>query len=512
MAGVALRESVTVEERPGGKVRAADRASGAAHDVPAALAEALRRAAAVGETDDADLLGWLEARHLVMSERTRRVEAWGAARLGPRAGAVRLLPGSRFTCHGCGLCCQSYTLGPIAGAERERILERASDLAPHVATPVDRWFAPRPERDAEGRATYTLGRTDAGACVFLGADRLCEVHRRLGGERKPFICRRFPLAVSDRPDGVLVTIRPECETLARSRDDGEPLADQMDWVRAIAAEERNPTRVAGLVRVMGDCHVPYPLARAIEEGVLDRVRSAAPVEDALLAVRDLVLATAQALRAHPDPEDLDRAEAIARAGPAGIPGAAAGPGDPRAAMGALGALSDLLIGGLDTFVRLRGEELPGSFAASNTLLAADVIRTLRASLSVRLGWPVPPGLPSDAVEEARRAAAVGAGSHDPAVQDFVRSAIVEVAGGSRPLAAGPGLVYGYAHVALTVFVARWGARLQAARRGAVVAGREDWNRALGLADRTLRLMDLAGAASAVVAFFANLFAADDLPT
>ena len=55
-------------------------------------------------------------------------------------------------------------------------------------------------------------------------------------------------------------------------------------------------------------------------------------------------------------------------------------------------------------------------------------------------------------------------------------------------------------------------RLLALRRGVAAATREDWNHAVVVTDRSLRLMDVAGAAPIVVSFYADLFATADLPS
>ena len=51
-----------------------------------------------------------------------------------------------------------------------------------------------------------VGRKDDNRCVFLGEDKLCEIHREMGIESKPVPCRQFPFVVKQTPDGLHVGI------------------------------------------------------------------------------------------------------------------------------------------------------------------------------------------------------------------------------------------------------------------------------------------------------------------
>jgi Fe-S-cluster containining protein len=510
-----LKPGLTVESGPGGMVLVIDRAGPMRHEVPAPLIEAVRAAFAAGTPPEGSAARWLEARHLLVSERVARVDAWGQARTpAPPAGGalpVLVLPGSRFTCHGCGACCESYTPAPITRVERERILERAADLAAVVETPVEGWFKPHSEPGLDGDETWQLGKIETGACVFLGKDKLCNIHKAIGPERKPLVCRRFPLQVTHRPDATLLTLRVECETFSRSRDDGQPLEEQTAWIEAIAREERGLV-LPPLVRLAEDLYLPYALGRAIEKRALGLMRGAPTVEQAHLAIRDVVMGIALSLAARPEPEDLDRAEALAQ-GPLEQLRAIKPPSQPRTALEALRLLLDLLLEAVPEWNEVRASEKPYALrAAANDRFMVDVLAGLQAYLGGRLGWPLSPVVKPEMAEEGRAAAAVRASSDDPKVVDFVRDCFVQYIGSSKPLVAAPGLVYGYAHLALTQLFARFGARLLAFRAGRSAATPADWNHSLAVVDRSIRLLNIAGAAPYVIGLYADLFATEDLPS
>src|SRR5262249_29068811 len=122
--------------------------------------------------------------------------------------------------------------------------------------------------------------------------------------------RSFPLQLTVRPDATFVSIKPLCETFARSRDDGQPLAEQIEWLRGTIERDAGPFKLPRLIRVLGETFIPWPLALTLEKRALDLIRRAPQVELAHLAIRDLAFATLATLGSAPDVEALERAERL----------------------------------------------------------------------------------------------------------------------------------------------------------------------------------------------------------
>lgn len=168
-----LRPALALEKKPDGSCAVLDRVGQARHPVPSKLAAAVEAAFVEGSPRDPEATAWLELRHLAMSDRVQRVESWAASRL-PRAvprdkRPITMLPRSRFTCHGCGMCCESYVAGPVSGVERERILARASALAPHVRAPVESWFVPTATRASRPGSSGGSPRARASSSATTGS-------------------------------------------------------------------------------------------------------------------------------------------------------------------------------------------------------------------------------------------------------------------------------------------------------------------------------------------------------
>jgi lysine-N-methylase len=104
------------------------------------------------------------------------------------SGELVAPPGLRFTCTRCGDCCRSWNvmLGP---GEEERLAAldwqgREEDLV--GATAAVSSMLPG------GQRARRLARRADGACIYLGADNLCRIHRHFGGDSKPLMCRMYP--------------------------------------------------------------------------------------------------------------------------------------------------------------------------------------------------------------------------------------------------------------------------------------------------------------------------------
>jgi hypothetical protein len=80
---------------------------------------------------------------------------------------------------------------------------------------------------------YTLGHI-GDACVFLDDDDLCAIHKELGLEAKPFMCKQFPNHVVSTPEGIIATLDFACPTVVA--DDGAPVREQEPDLRARIAE------------------------------------------------------------------------------------------------------------------------------------------------------------------------------------------------------------------------------------------------------------------------------------
>jgi lysine-N-methylase len=181
----------------------------------------------------------------------------------------------RWSCHQCGVCCRG-SIVPLSNEDMARLIEQGWHARPefqHVQTTV-----PYP---GGGRQ---LGKRADGSCVFLQDDGLCLIHKELGFDAKPLICRMFPLQLIPHEKDAVLTLRRACPSAAA--DKGQQLGEQLKDARAYAAEgnlvkegaaapplksgepaewKRSRMLLDALARIAGDER--YPVVRRLVHGL-----------------------------------------------------------------------------------------------------------------------------------------------------------------------------------------------------------------------------------------------------
>lgn len=205
--------------------------------------------------------------------------------------ALRALTEPRHACHACGACCHGVRVRLLGDEEQARIRTLAAQL--QVLDPIE-----------DGRLRFADGR-----CVFLGADKKCQLHRHYGAAAKPLLCQQYPVVLLNTESGSRIGVDPGCLTLYGHWRDGDlipanarlvPTASVMEPAQAsteralLTWSNRRDASVAGMLRfIMG-----HPPGSSLPPGLagrwLARVRAArldqlllhpeigAPVRDALL--------------------------------------------------------------------------------------------------------------------------------------------------------------------------------------------------------------------------------------
>jgi len=134
----------------------------------------------------------------------------------------------RFTCHMCSGCCRGWNV-TLTDAEAERFK--------HHDWPKARpRMAGREIFEPAGEGRWHLSHIED-ACIFLDEDNLCAIHKELGMDAKPLMCRQFPYHLSATPDGVVASLDFACPSVVAN--DGAPLDEQLEDVRAVAIEAQN---------------------------------------------------------------------------------------------------------------------------------------------------------------------------------------------------------------------------------------------------------------------------------
>ena len=126
-----------------------------------------------------------------------------------------------FSCHMCSGCCRNWDV-LATQAEVDRFRDHD-------------WKATRPRFEGREilnpaeRGLYKLAHIED-ACIFLDEDNLCAIHKELGSNAKPLMCKHFPYHLTDTPEGVIVSLDFGCPTVVA--DEGAPIESHAGDVRA----------------------------------------------------------------------------------------------------------------------------------------------------------------------------------------------------------------------------------------------------------------------------------------
>jgi hypothetical protein len=129
-----------------------------------------------------------------------------------------------------------------------------------------------------------------GACVFLGEDRLCAVHKEIGPSAKPIGCTQFPFIMRPTPDGVFVGVSFYCSAVQANH--GRPLAEHEGELQRILAMHHFPG-IGKEVALAPGRSIDWALYRTIEAD-LHRALQEEPLAEGAWrgAMRVLLLAAA----------------------------------------------------------------------------------------------------------------------------------------------------------------------------------------------------------------------------
>lgn len=107
---------------------------------------------------------------------------------------------------------------------------------------------------------YRLAQRPDGSCVFLMEDGLCRIHKELGFDAKPLVCRMFPLQIVPRDHSAVVTIRRACPSAAA--DLGQTVEEQLEFARQLARERHLADAAPNPPALKAGEAASWPVARA----------------------------------------------------------------------------------------------------------------------------------------------------------------------------------------------------------------------------------------------------------
>lgn len=180
-------------------------------------------------------------------------------------------PDVRYECVECGFCCRQNWVVEVDEECFEAHPEEIGEYASEV-----------PGKNGEAAGRIIRPEKPGGGCPLLGEDNLCDIHKRMGYDAKPFVCREFPFRFITTPRGVLVDVSFVCGEVLNQR--GKELEHHEEELKRLYAKTRRKLRIDDKVLLKTKTSITYEAYLLIEETLQEILsQTEYSIEDRLVA-------------------------------------------------------------------------------------------------------------------------------------------------------------------------------------------------------------------------------------
>jgi Fe-S-cluster containining protein len=166
-------------------------------------------------------------------------------------------PNVNFSCSSCTRCCDQ-PWRTIVEPEKLAALE-AVDWGAEFPQLAGRPFY---RRVRVGRQTvFELSKSAGNRCIFLADDGLCIIHKKLGYDAKPHMCKQFPFFAARAWDADYVSANFGCKAVQRGM--GPPLVQQRADIERLVPRTAGSANSDAHVLLAPGCAAPQSAARAL---------------------------------------------------------------------------------------------------------------------------------------------------------------------------------------------------------------------------------------------------------
>lgn len=166
----------------------------------------------------------------------------------------------RYSCGSCALCCdQPWHV--LIEKDKAEALDRCDFSAyPQL---LGRTFYDKAGRKHKG--FYRLAKGVGTRCLFRDTDGLCIIHKELGADAKPFMCRQFPYVFSHTRSDDRVSVNFGCPAVQDRH--GAPLDEQAPEVKPLMPQRPGPLDPNRATQLDARC----ALSPSEDDALLDRM-------------------------------------------------------------------------------------------------------------------------------------------------------------------------------------------------------------------------------------------------
>lgn len=167
-----------------------------------------------------------------------------------------------YECIKCGNCCNDFWEIPIDINSLE-ILKNEKD---HQHIPI-----PHKQTDLFYKSKYLPEgwciKAKEGNCSYIDLQKICLIHKHLGYDKKPQICKDFPFKYLKTPGGIYVSPSFSCYSILKNI--GNPLSSYKD---TLITEFKTSTQIYEImtpIKLSERLEIPFDIYLKIEKGLID---------------------------------------------------------------------------------------------------------------------------------------------------------------------------------------------------------------------------------------------------
>lgn len=168
----------------------------------------------------------------------------------------------RFTCRACGSCCVGTNIGPVS---REVVKGLRGDIARELKAEIG-WDGPLFYLIDYLEGEILMCQIKNGACIFLGENGGCLIHRKYGSEKKPEVCRLFPYRPIKTPLGLYIGLNTECREILDASNGEEISAEHIKGL--LPFFERYIRKIPDRCKMFGEEEVTFEQYQTLEDNIL----------------------------------------------------------------------------------------------------------------------------------------------------------------------------------------------------------------------------------------------------
>lgn len=169
-------------------------------------------------------------------------------------------PSVKFSCSACALCCQQPWHTTIEPEKLPAIdaLDWGAEFPALAGKALYRTVR------ENGKAVHHLAKGEGTRCIFLDTDNLCIIHKKLGFDAKPHMCKQFPFIPARAWDADYVSANYGCKAV--QEQSGRPMTEQAEEVAATVPISHRPAN--------GDAPIPLTPTVSVRQRAMRELMSA----------------------------------------------------------------------------------------------------------------------------------------------------------------------------------------------------------------------------------------------